>query len=66
MSSLFMVFTDTALFLAERLALIRQWRAEGARKREEDKAGNVLFACPLFASLHHIFIKVFMESKLEA
>ncbi|KAG6793670.1 hypothetical protein POTOM_002885 [Populus tomentosa] len=50
----------------ERLALIRKRRAEAARKREEDKAGNVLFACPLFASLHHIFIKAFMESKLEA
>ncbi|KAF9666588.1 hypothetical protein SADUNF_Sadunf16G0244400 [Salix dunnii] len=51
----------------ERLALIRQRRAEAAKKREEDKAGNVhLFACPLFASLHHFYIKVLMESKLEA
>lgn len=67
MSSLFMVSADIALFLAERLALIRQRRAEAARKREEDKTGNVhLFACPLFASLHHIYIKVFMESKLKA
>lgn len=27
---------------AERLALIRQQRAEAAKKREEEKAGNVL------------------------
>lgn len=29
---------------AERLALIRQQRAEAAKKREEEKAGNVLLS----------------------
>ncbi|KAG6383278.1 hypothetical protein SASPL_156975 [Salvia splendens] len=35
--------TDQAKKDLERLALIRQQRADAAKKREEEKAGNLLF-----------------------
>lgn len=38
---------------AERLALIRQQRAEAAKKREEEKAGNLLNLC-----IYFIFMKM--------
>lgn len=64
---LFDCFIDFELItFAERLAMIRQQRAEAAKKREEEKAGMVLYyKSNPFAPLFHVsLITSDMKNKL--